>query len=132
MQAALVIRGTNAEIDRDSGLLRASFQGVATRSAHSGGLAASRAVDDPPGQGCRRADEVVIDERLAAGSKLAPGSDIVLRASCDADLDALPAVRLKIVGVAEFPFQATSESTTGELRSRSRPRAAGTSAMKRT
>ena len=36
-----------------------------------------------------------------------------MRASCVADLEALPATRLKVVGIAEFPFQTTNESTAG-------------------
>ena len=36
-----------------------------------------------------------------------------MRASCVADLEALPPTRLKVVGVAEFPFQTTNENTTG-------------------
>ena len=36
-----------------------------------------------------------------------------MRASCVGDLEALPATRLKVVGIAEFPFQTTNETTTG-------------------
>jgi putative ABC transport system permease protein len=36
-----------------------------------------------------------------------------MRASCVADLEALPATRLTVVGIAEFPFQISNESTTG-------------------
>jgi putative ABC transport system permease protein len=114
VQAALIIRGTNAEIERDSGPpLRASFQGVATRSTHPAGSRLRAPWTIHRGRDAERPNEVVIDERLAADSGLAPGSEIVLRAACDADLDALPAVRLKVAGVAEFPFQATSERITG-------------------
>ena len=114
VQAALVIRATNAEIDRDPGPpLRASLQGVATRSAHAAGARLRAPWTILRGRDAEGPDEVVIDERLAAESRLSAGSEIVMRAACDADLDALPAVRLKVVGVAEFPFQATSESTTG-------------------
>jgi len=114
VKAALVIRGVNAEIERAPGPpLRASIQGVATRSSAAGGSSLRAPWTILRGRDAERPDEVVIDERLAAESALAPGSEIVMRASCDADRDALPAVRLNVTGVAEFPFQATTESTTG-------------------
>ena len=114
VKAALVIRGANVEIERASDPpLRASFQGVTTRSSAPGGSSLRAPWTILRGRDAERPDEVVIDERLAAESALAPGSEIVVRASCAADLDALPAVRLNVTGVAEFPFQATAESTTG-------------------
>jgi putative ABC transport system permease protein len=114
VQAALVIRSASAEIDRASGPpLRASFQGVATRSTHPAGSRLRAPWTILRGRDADASDEVVIDEHLAAESQLEPGSTITMRASCVADLEALPATRLKVVGVAEFPFQTTNESTTG-------------------
>jgi putative ABC transport system permease protein len=114
VQAALVIRSASAEIDRASGPpLRASFQGVATRSTDPAGSRLRAPWTILRGRDADASDEVVIDEHLAAESQLEPGSTITMRASCVADLEALPATRLKVVGVAEFPFQTTNESTTG-------------------
>jgi putative ABC transport system permease protein len=114
VQAALVIRSATAQIDRASGRpLRASFQGVATRSTNPGASRLRAPWTIIRGRDAEGPDEVVIDERIASESRLEPGSEIIMRASCVADLEALPATRLKVVGVAEFPFQTTNESTTG-------------------
>jgi putative ABC transport system permease protein len=114
VQAALVIRGATAQIDRASGLpLRASFQGVATRSTDPAGSRLRAPWTILRGRDAEASDEVVIDEHIASESGLELGGMITMRASCVADLEALPATRLKVVGVAEFPFQATNENTTG-------------------
>jgi putative ABC transport system permease protein len=114
VQAALVIRSAMARIDRVSGRpIRASFQGIATRSAHPSGSRLRAPWTILRGRDAEGPDEVVIDERIAAESQLEPGSEITMRATCVTDLEALPATRLKVVGVAEFPFQTTNEHTTG-------------------
>jgi putative ABC transport system permease protein len=114
VQAALVIRSASAEIDRVSGRpLRASFQGVATRSTHPSGARLRAPWTILRGRDADGPDEVVIDERIASESQLEPGREITIRATCVADLEALPATRLTVVGVAEFPFQTTNEFTTG-------------------
>ena len=114
VRAALVIRSASAQIDRASGVpLRASFQGVATRSTNPAASRLRAPWTIIRGRDADGPDEVVIDERIASESRLEPGSEIIIRASCVGDLEALPAVRLTVVGVAEFPFQTTNESTTG-------------------
>jgi putative ABC transport system permease protein len=114
VQAALVIRTARAQIDRAAGPpLRASFQGVATRSMDPAGSRLRAPWTILRGRDADAPDEVVIDEHIAAESKLEPGNTIIMRVSCVTDLEALPATRLKVVGVAEFPFQTTNESTTG-------------------
>ena len=114
VQAALVIRSAMARIDRVSGRpIRASFQGIATRSAHPSGSRLRAPWTILRGRDAEGPDEVVIDERIAAESQLEPGSEITMRATCVTDLEALPATRLTVVGVAEFPFQTTNEHTTG-------------------
>jgi putative ABC transport system permease protein len=114
VQAVLVIRSASAQIDRASGLpLRTAFQGVATRSTDPAGARLRAPWTILRGRDADASDEVVIDERIASEFMLEPGSTITLRASCVADLEALPPTRLKVAGVAEFPFQTTNESTTG-------------------
>jgi putative ABC transport system permease protein len=114
VQAALVIRSASAQIDRVSARpLRASFQGVATRSTHPSGSRLRAPWTILRGRDADGPDEVVIDERIASESQLEPGHEITIRATCVADLEALPATRLTVVGVAEFPFQTTNEFTTG-------------------
>jgi putative ABC transport system permease protein len=114
VQAALVMRSATAQIDRASGqAIRASFQGVATRSIDPAGSRLRAPWTILRGRDAERADEVVIDEKIASESQLEPGGEITMRASCVADLEALPPTRLRVVGVAEFPFQTTNENTTG-------------------
>jgi putative ABC transport system permease protein len=114
VQAALVIRGASAEIDRASGMpMKAAFQGVATRSTDPAGSRLRAPWTILRGRDADAPDEVVIDERIASETRIEPGNVITMRASCVADLEALPATRLRVVGVAEFPFQTTSESTVG-------------------
>jgi putative ABC transport system permease protein len=114
VQAALVIRSATAQIDRASGPpMRASFQGVATRSADPAGSRLRTPWTILRGRDADAPDEVVIDEKFASEAQLEPGGEITMRASCVADLEALPATRLKVVGVAEFPFQTTNEHATG-------------------
>ncbi len=52
-------------------------------------------------------DEVVVNEAVAAALAIAPGASVTLRASCASGDEALPPVRVRITGVAEFPFQET-------------------------
>jgi len=113
VQAALVIRSASVEIDRASGVpLRASFQGVATRSTNPAGSRLRAPWTILRGRDAEASDEIVIDQRIASEFKLEPGGVLTIRASCVGDLEALPATQLRVVGVAEFPFQ-TTESTTG-------------------
>ena len=114
VQAALVMRAATARIDRASGQpLRASFQGVTMRSADPAGSRLRAPWTILRGRDAEGSDEVVIDEKIASESRLEPGGEITMRASCVGDLEALPATRLKVVGIAEFPFQTTNETTTG-------------------
>jgi len=114
VQGALVIRSATAQLDRASGPpLRTSFQGVTVRHSASGGASLRAPWTVMRGRDAERHDEVVIGETIAADAGLEPGSHITIRASCVADLEALPATRLTVVGIAEFPFEATSESTVG-------------------
>ena len=95
VQAALVIRSATAQVDRVSGPpLRASFQGVATRSKHPSGSRLRAPWTILRGRDAEGEGEVVIDERIATESNLAVGDEISMRATCTADLEALPVARL--------------------------------------
>jgi putative ABC transport system permease protein len=113
VQAALVIRSATAEIDAGLEMpLRVSFQGVTIRSTDARSrLRAPWTI--LRGRDAEKPDEVVVDEQIATQARLQPGSSLTIRASCVADLEALPATQLTVVGIAEFPFQTTSESTAG-------------------
>jgi len=114
VQAALVIRGATSVVDRASGApLHATFQGVTTRSTNPAGAHLRAPWTILRGQEAERPDEVVIDETIAADAGLEPGDTMTIRASCVADVEALPATTLTVAGVAEFPFQLTNESTVG-------------------
>jgi putative ABC transport system permease protein len=114
VQAALVMRTATAQIDRPSGRpVRASFQGVTTRSTDPAGSRLRAPWTILRGRDADGPNEIVIDEKIASESGIEPGGEITMRASCIADLEALPATRLEVVGVAEFPFQTTNENTTG-------------------
>jgi putative ABC transport system permease protein len=114
VQAALVIRTASAQIDRPSGRpIRASFQGVMARSIDPAGSRLRTLWTILRGRDAEGPGEIVIDEKIASEAHLEPGGEVTMRASCIADLEALPATRLKVVGIAEFPFQTTNESTVG-------------------
>jgi len=124
VQAALVIRTASAQVDRalnggsqvpplPAAPLRASFQGVTIRSTNAAGSRLRAPWTILRGRDAEQPDEVVVDEQIASESAVGPGSEITMRASCVADLEALPTTRLKVVGIAEFPFQTTNESTAG-------------------
>jgi len=114
VRAALVIRTATAQIDRTAGPpLRASFQGVTTLSSASDGASLRAPWTIMRGRDAERPDEVVVDGAMASEGGLEPGSEVTIRASCVSDLEALPATRLQVVGIAEFPFEATDENTVG-------------------
>ena len=114
VEAALVIREAEAQVDRISGPpLRASFQGVTTRSSTSVGSALRAPWTIMRGRDAEQPNEVVVDADVASSAGLEPGSQITMRASCLSDLEALPVTRLQVVGIAEFPFESTSENTIG-------------------
>jgi len=56
-------------------------------------------------------DEFVVNASLATALGAQPGTTVTMRASCQGDSDALPPVRIKVTGVAEFPFQETGAHT---------------------
>ena len=114
VQAALVIRAASA---RDRSCCRPAASGVVSgcRDAFDG---PGRLTPRAPwtilrGRDADAAGEVVIDGQIAAESKLEPAarSRCARRASTISKRCRRRA--LKVVGVAEFPFQTTNESTTG-------------------
>jgi putative ABC transport system permease protein len=111
VRAVLVVRLADVRIERAAGApLVVSFQGVAARSARGAGPVR------PPwtilrGRDAQRADEVVIDQAMASALTLQPGAELTARASCVADRESLPPTRLRVTGLAEFPFATSSEQT---------------------
>ena len=111
VKATLIVRIANARIERNGGApLTATFEGVSGRS--------SRGAITPPwtvlrGRDAHGSNEVVVDAALAKEANLDVGSTVTLRASCIADIEALPPARLQVTGIAEFPFAATNEDGLG-------------------
>ena len=116
VQAALVIRGrrTRKSIARRAHPLARRFEGVATRSTDPA-IRLRAAVDDPPR--ARDADGARRGRNRRAHRRRGPSSSPAARSRCARPASAISKrcrpTRLKVVGVAEFPFQATNESTTG-------------------
>lgn len=106
VRAALAVRFADARAARPDGTtLVLSFQGV------SGGAA-------PPWTVMRGADvlrpgDAVVNAALASELGIVPGSELQVRASCVSDAEALPPARLRVAGIASFPFEAASEYTVG-------------------
>jgi ABC-type lipoprotein release transport system permease subunit len=65
------------------------------------------------GRDIRDAGEIVVNESVATAADVTPGRELMLRANCGAGTEALPPSRLRVVGVAEFPFELTNENTIG-------------------
>jgi len=57
--------------------------------------------------------EVVVSQALATATRVTAGSELVVRARCASRDEVLPPARLRIVGVAEFPFELVGDPTAG-------------------
>jgi putative ABC transport system permease protein len=57
--------------------------------------------------------EVVVSQALASAMRVTAGSELVVRARCASPDQALPPARLRVVGVAEFPFELVGDPTAG-------------------
>ena len=104
VRSALAIRFADATIDRPGGEpLSATVQG-ASGTAHPWTIARGRDI---------AGDDVVVNAATADALHLEPGHAITVNASCGNDLQILPAVRLRVSGIAVFPFDLTSQYTIG-------------------
>jgi putative ABC transport system permease protein len=110
----LLVRVADARIDRPgTAPLTTSFQGVAVRAA-PGTTATTR----PPwtilrGADAQAANEIVVNEAVAAAVHVTTGSRLTFRASCTSEREALPPTTARVTGIAEFPFSAAAEMTIG-------------------
>lgn len=58
----------------------------------------------------------IVNENLARRRGIAPGSELLLRGSCDGLGEAAPPVRFTVIGIADFPFDsATARTVAGTL-----------------
>ena len=54
---------------------------------------------------------VVVNQHFADALGVEPGGSITVNASCESELDVLPPVMLRVIGVASFPFELSTERT---------------------
>jgi putative ABC transport system permease protein len=59
------------------------------------------------------AEDVVVNQALASALGVAPGEYIAASAACGPGVQVLPNVRLRISGIAAFPFELTGEHSIG-------------------
>jgi putative ABC transport system permease protein len=57
------------------------------------------------------ASEVVVSQTLASALGVRVGGEIAVRVRCRARNEALPATRLRVTGIAEFPFELVGDAT---------------------
>ena len=100
VRAALAVRFVDARIERAGRPVNATFQGTS-------GDASQWTILE--GRDLAGRDEVVVNRGLASELDTGPGREITLRAFCLSDDEALPPARLRVVGVAEFPFDSRRE-----------------------
>jgi putative ABC transport system permease protein len=106
VRAAIAVKFADADLDATNGsMITSSFEGIAGRATHPWNVLRGRDVD--------RRGEIVVNQALASAAGVSPGSDLVIRAHCADEADVLPPARLRVTGVAEFPFALTNENTIG-------------------
>jgi putative ABC transport system permease protein len=121
VKAAIAVRSFNASVDVAAGAMRTgdsrpAVSAVEERPAASVTFEGVSTVTRAPWTVLRGGDpiepgSVVVNEALADAARVAIGSELSLRASCSAGSGALPPVRLRVVGIAAFPFQSAGEYT---------------------
>lgn len=104
VRSAIAVRFADARIDRaGAATLYAVLEGVSEGGTRPWTVIAGRDV--------RNVREVVINETGARSLGLGPGSELTLRAGCVEGEEVLPPVDLHVAGVADFPFEVSSEIT---------------------
>jgi len=106
VRSALAVRFADAEIDRANGsAMMVSFEGIAGNASHPWNVVRGK---DATAEG-----EVVVNDAIASATRLAPGATLLVRVACAVGTEPLPPIRLRIAGIAEFPFELTNENTMG-------------------
>jgi putative ABC transport system permease protein len=111
VRSVLATRAVNASVIRDGTALPVTLQGVTGVAGPDGRTRPTR----PPwtvlrGRDVSADDEVVVSEQLV-NAGVAVGSRLKLQASCLSGRESLPTVDVRVVGVAEDPFEVAAEST---------------------
>ena len=126
VSSALAIRFADAEADAPPGTAAPEpGAGAGEGAPGAGGTAGTIAVtlqgvlgDGRPwtvleGRDPAAAGEVVVSRALADALDLEPGDEFALRARCLSRDEVLPPARLRVAGVAEFPFELVGDPTAG-------------------
>lgn len=115
VRTVLAIRFVDAEADAPPGSVRAAEPtGPATVALTIQGTQGDArpwtvlSGRDPAGD-----HEVVVSQALATAARATAGSELVVRARCASRDQVLPPARLRVVGIAEFPFELVGDPTAG-------------------
>jgi putative ABC transport system permease protein len=123
VSAALAIRFADAEADLPEGAAPEAGKGTREAGAPEGTgpgtltvaiqgvMGGARPWTILEGRDPEAGDEIVVSQTLATAMRLAPGGTLTLRARCESAREVLPPVRLRVAGIAEFPFEVVGEST---------------------
>jgi putative ABC transport system permease protein len=102
VRAALAIRFADGRLDRGNGpSLAIAFQGVSGDAPAPWSLV--------HGRDARADDEIVMNEAAARLAAVEPGDAVVVRASCGTGAAVAPPTRMRVAGIAIFPFELTDE-----------------------
>lgn len=104
VRTVLAIRFVEAAADGAAGPVAVTIQGV-QGDVRPWTLLSGR---DPAGD-----REVVVSQALTSALGVEPGRELVVRARCESPNQVLPPARLRVVGVAEFPFELVGDPTVG-------------------
>jgi putative ABC transport system permease protein len=106
VRSALAMRFVDGEVDLAADMtIDVSLEGVVGQAPHPWTVLRGRDIHD--------SGEIVVNASIATASGVAPGAELMLRADCGAGTESLPPSRLRVVGVAEFPFELANENTIG-------------------
>lgn len=104
VRRAIAVRRVDAEIDlRNETRIAAVFDGV---SAVTGAPWTLMRGADPA-----EAGTIAVNEALAEAAGVPLGGELTLRLSCGPGSEALPPARLRVTGIATFPFEGASDHT---------------------
>jgi ABC-type lipoprotein release transport system permease subunit len=103
VRAAIAARTVGANIILDGSVRNATLEGVTTTTRPPWTLLRGRDVEAD--------DHVVVNERFVSDLPFGIGDQVTFQATCLGGRESLPPVTMRIVGVVEFPFAASSEST---------------------
>ena len=103
VRSAVAVRFADATIEHAAGAPAATIQGV-SGTARPWSVLRGRDVDG---------GDVVVNASAAESLGLEPGGYIVINVSCGGGVEVLPLARLRVSGIAIFPFELTAQHSIG-------------------